>query len=158
MSTRGRKPKPTALKLINGNPGKRRINHNEPAPERCLPPCPAYLDARAAKHWDDVAPLTFECGILTPLDVDALARYCQAFSDRLEAIEEIQSQGAVLTLPNKPYRYLNPWVTIKRYAEKTLDTIGSDFGFTPSARTRIRITLPHSATNSRKSSLLKRPD
>ena len=29
----GRKPKPTRLKLIDGNPGKRAINKNEPAPK-----------------------------------------------------------------------------------------------------------------------------
>ena len=28
--TRGRKPKPTALRRLNGNPGKRGYNHAEP--------------------------------------------------------------------------------------------------------------------------------
>ena len=30
MATRGTKPKPTALKTLEGNPGKRKINKNEP--------------------------------------------------------------------------------------------------------------------------------
>lgn len=34
---RGRKPKPTYLKLLNGNPGKRALNEQEPKPERALP-------------------------------------------------------------------------------------------------------------------------
>ena len=33
---RGRKPKPTALKLLEGNPGKRRINGTEPKPPSSL--------------------------------------------------------------------------------------------------------------------------
>ena len=31
MATRGRKPKPTALKLLEGNPGKRQLNMTYPA-------------------------------------------------------------------------------------------------------------------------------
>ena len=34
MATRGRKPKPTALKILEGNPGKRPINENEPIPPK----------------------------------------------------------------------------------------------------------------------------
>ena len=30
MATRGRKPKPTALQVLEGNPGKRPLNENEP--------------------------------------------------------------------------------------------------------------------------------
>ncbi|HZK10243.1 MAG TPA: phage terminase small subunit P27 family, partial [Clostridia bacterium] len=37
MATRGRKPKPTALKVLEGNPGKRPLNKNEPQPERKAP-------------------------------------------------------------------------------------------------------------------------
>ena len=34
MATRGRKPKPTALKILEGNPGKRPLNENEPIPPK----------------------------------------------------------------------------------------------------------------------------
>lgn len=44
MATRGRKPKPTAIKELEGNPGKRPLNANEPRPERKAPRCPAWLD------------------------------------------------------------------------------------------------------------------
>jgi hypothetical protein len=33
---RGRKPKPTYLKLLNGNPGKRPLNEQEPKPQPAL--------------------------------------------------------------------------------------------------------------------------
>ena len=32
MAARGRKPKPTALKELEGNPGKRSLNPSEPKP------------------------------------------------------------------------------------------------------------------------------
>ncbi|MEQ8198694.1 MAG: phage terminase small subunit P27 family, partial [Clostridiaceae bacterium] len=34
MAQRGRKPKPTAIKVLEGNPGKRPLNKNEPKPEK----------------------------------------------------------------------------------------------------------------------------
>ena len=34
MATRGRKPKPTAVKVLEGNPGKRPLNMYEPVPTR----------------------------------------------------------------------------------------------------------------------------
>jgi hypothetical protein len=40
---RGRKPKPTALKRLDGNPGKRGYNHDEPVLPEGLPDCPGHL-------------------------------------------------------------------------------------------------------------------
>jgi hypothetical protein len=37
---RGRRPKPTRLKVLTGNPGKRPLNMDEPQPEPAIPDCP----------------------------------------------------------------------------------------------------------------------
>ena len=37
MAQRGRKPKPTAVKVLEGNPGKRSLNTAEPKPEKKAP-------------------------------------------------------------------------------------------------------------------------
>ena len=39
----GRKPKPTAIKKLEGNPGKRKLNKNEPVPAKGMPECPDWL-------------------------------------------------------------------------------------------------------------------
>ena len=39
----GRKPKPTALKTLEGNPGKRKINTKEPIPGKGIPTCSEWL-------------------------------------------------------------------------------------------------------------------
>jgi hypothetical protein len=46
----GRLPKPTALKVLSGNPGKRALNKNEPKPGG-VPTCPSSLDATAKREW-----------------------------------------------------------------------------------------------------------
>ena len=40
VAQKGRKPKPTAIKKLEGNPGKRKLNQNEPQPEKTAPECP----------------------------------------------------------------------------------------------------------------------
>ena len=50
MATRGRKPKPTHLKVLAGNPGKRPLPKNEPKPKPIAPRCPQWLDPIARKE------------------------------------------------------------------------------------------------------------
>lgn len=50
MATRGRKPKPTALKLLEGNPGKRPINEHEPIPPKGTVKCPSWLEQEAKRN------------------------------------------------------------------------------------------------------------
>jgi hypothetical protein len=40
---RGRRPKPTPVKVLTGNPGKRPLNKNEPRPDVLIPECPPEL-------------------------------------------------------------------------------------------------------------------
>ena len=48
----GRKPKPTALKKLEGNPGKRKLNTKEPMPGKGMPDCPKWLLPEAKKEWE----------------------------------------------------------------------------------------------------------
>lgn len=75
---RGRRPKPTALKVLEGNPGKRPLNRREPQPLRSIPTCPAHLSPTAKGEWKRLAGQLHRLGILSQLDRAALAAYCQA--------------------------------------------------------------------------------
>ena len=75
---RGRKPLPTALRLISGNPGKRPINGREPKPVISIPTCPAHLMPLAKTEWKRLARYLHDPGIISELDRAALAAYCQA--------------------------------------------------------------------------------
>ena len=48
----GRKPKPTAIKELEGNPGKRKLNKKEPKPDKEMPVCPEWLLPEAKAEWE----------------------------------------------------------------------------------------------------------
>src|SRR5947207_11816997 len=108
---RGRKPKPTALKLLAGNPGKRRLNHREPKPQRELPTCPSHLLPAAKAEWKRLARELYDLGVLTRLDRGALAGYCQAYGRWVEAEKKLMDTPAILKMPSG-YIQANPWLTI----------------------------------------------
>ena len=82
MAQRGRKPKPTAVKVLEGNPGKRSLNTGEPKPEKKAPRCPAWLEDEAKKEWKRMAKQLEHLGILTEIDMAAFAGYCQQVTAR----------------------------------------------------------------------------
>ena len=61
---RGRKPKPTSLKLLDGTRADR-INHDEPAMPPASTEPPDWLDETARAHWGDLAPVLQSSGLLT---------------------------------------------------------------------------------------------
>ena len=91
MATRGRKPKPTALKVLEGNPGKRPLNNKEPQPEKKAPRCPSWLEPEAKKEWKRMAKTLEAIGVLTQVDKAAYAGYCQAYA-RWKEREEFLSK------------------------------------------------------------------
>lgn len=74
---RGRPPKPTALKLVAGNPGKRPLNKQEPDPIYLQDlTAPTWLPPDAAGVWDEMAPMAAKNKLLTEVDVQAFAMGC----------------------------------------------------------------------------------
>lgn len=61
MATRGRKPKPTAMKELEGNPGKHPLNTSEPKPNKKAPACPKWLEPEAKKEWRRLAKQMLRC-------------------------------------------------------------------------------------------------
>lgn len=140
--TRGRKPKPTVLKVINGNPGKRPLNDEEPQPARGVPPCPRHLDKEARKEWKRVARELDACGMLTLVDRAALAAYCQAWSRWVAAEEIVQQSGPVLKRQGTNDLYPNPYLGVVNRALRQMHEFASEFGMTPASRTRIKVAKP----------------
>ena len=96
MATRGRKPTPTAIKELEGNPGKRALNDKEPKPQKKAPACPKWLEDEAKKEWRRLAKQMEQLGILTQVDMAAFAGYCQAYARWKEAEEFITQHGSIV--------------------------------------------------------------
>lgn len=136
MATRGRKPKPTALKELEGNPGKRPLNPHEPKPEQKAPPCPQWLEPEAKKEWRRLCKGMEQMGILTKMDMTAFAGYCQAYARWKEAEEFLTKHGSLVKTPNGYWQQV-PQVSIAQSNLKIMMNIAAQFGLTPSARSRI---------------------
>ena len=67
--------KPTLLKILQGNPGKRALPNNEPQPEVGATP-PKWLRGDALEEWREIAPQLEELGTLRKTDATALGIYC----------------------------------------------------------------------------------
>lgn len=143
MSIAGRKPKPIALKLIEGNPGKRPLNTNEPKPPPEKPACPRWLLPEAKKEWARVTPILHKLGLATKIDRTALAGYCQAYARWREAEEFVTKHGSVLPVKdeNGNLKYLQqvPQVGIAHKNLLIVKALCAEFGLTPSARSRISL-------------------
>lgn len=85
--SRGPLPKPAALRLLEGNAGKRPLNLSEGINPRIeVPSVPKHLGQEARKEWKRITPLLAELGLVSGLDRAALALYCQAVG-RLSELE-----------------------------------------------------------------------
>ena len=136
MAQRGRKPKPTAVKVLEGNPGKRSLNTEEPKPEKKAPRCPSWLEEEAKKEWKRMSKQLEHLGILTEIDMAAFAGYCQAYARWKEAEEYISRQGTVLET-SSGYLQQVPQVSIAQTYLKIMNRFCEQCGLTPSARSRV---------------------
>lgn len=136
MATRGRKPTPTAIKELEGNPGKRPLNKNEPKPMKKAPPCPKWLEPEAKKEWRRLAKKMEQLGVLTEVDMAAFAGYCQAYARWKEAEEFITQHGSILRTKSG-YVQPVPQVSIAQTYLKIMNRFAEQFGLTPAARSRI---------------------
>jgi phage terminase small subunit len=69
------------LKVLRGNPGQRRLRP-EPMPARgeAVPEPPKYLTDYAVEEWSRTAPELWHLGLLTVLDTNLFAAYCQSYA------------------------------------------------------------------------------
>ena len=136
---RGRKPKPTALKLLDGNPGKRPLNEREPLMLQGLPEPPEWLDAEARAEWDRIVPELAEMGLLSRADRPALAAYCTAWSRWVEAEAMVKKLGTIVKSPEKGFPMKSPYLSIADQSLETMRKLMVEFGLTPSSRSRIKV-------------------
>ncbi len=149
MPPRGRKPKPTHLKLISGNAGRRPINEREPIPVSELPSPPPHLADEAKVEWGRVSEELYRIGLLSGIDRAPLAAYCQSYARWVQAeraiakMAETDSVTAGLLVKTKNGNAIqNPLVGTANKAAADMVKYATEFGMTPSARSRLETTGP----------------
>ena len=133
---RGRKPKPTSLKVITGNPGKRPLNPREPKPALRVPTCPAHLSPTAKAEWNRLAQQLHVLGILSVLDRSTMAAYCQTYGRWVEAERKLRETPLLVKLPSG-YIQPSPWLAIANKQLELMHKFLTDLGLSPVSRTRV---------------------
>lgn len=165
MGERGRPKTPTALIELAGNPGHRAKAslQDEPKPEATLPQCPRGMSGIAKKEWIRITRHLYDLGLVTEIDLMALAVYCDAVQMYIVMRKFIKKQRKYLDANGKEkasqqingtvlrgeaaYFYGRNSQTQSEYnamkaAADTILQISKQFGMTPSARSRMTVEKP----------------
>ena len=135
----GRKPTPTALKLVKGNPGKRALPKAEAVVALSEPTPPAFLSDDAKVEWGRVCSALYSAGLMTELDRAALAAYAQSYGRWAQAERELSLMALTVSTTNGN-DIQNPLVGIANKAKADMVRYAAEFGMTPSARSRVTAT------------------
>ena len=141
---RGRKPKPSHLKVVTGTLHPSRENRQEPKPKVSMPSPPSHLSEEAKEEWERLCKDLYNLGILTELDRAALAAYCQAYGRWVQAerafaeMAEGSPSGGMVVMTKNDNAIHNPLVGAANKAMADMMRYASEFGMTPSSRSRIK--------------------
>lgn len=135
MGRAGPPPKPTPLRILEGNPGKLRVPPEvPPAPGPC--DAPAHISADARAIWEAFAPELEAKGLLAPRYLiafevlcDAVVQYRRAAAVLARTGPVIQGRGGEMVTNPAGREFARYGAVIRAYA--------SDFGMSPAALTAI---------------------
>ena len=139
MARPGTKPKPTALKKLAGNPGRRALNEREPQYDlRSVRVPRGRLNADGKRIWRSIAPRLADVGLLTEVDKPALEMMCLHYQVVLEASRIIEKRG-IIALGSQGQPVAHPAVTSLNTSSTAFRRWATEFGLTPSSRTRLQV-------------------
>jgi P27 family predicted phage terminase small subunit len=156
VGLRGPAPKPTAIKQAEGNPGKRRLNSNEPEFEATIPKVPSHIDKEAKKEWRRIAPMLLRNHVLTEADYMALANLCQAWATLKRLQSLLNDAPSLLVKTPAGYVQQTPLFSMIGKQMALVNRLCQEFGLTPSSRTRVK-TEPGRSEEQDLMEILSRP-
>jgi P27 family predicted phage terminase small subunit len=141
----GRKPLPTAIHKLNGNPSKKKLNDDPVPPSQSggkessfvLPPAPEYLGKYGKIEWQRVGPVLIKMNLLSEADLQVFEAYCMNVGLLVEAKIDIEEHG--FKIMGQRGWVKNPALTTFAAATTALRALATEFGMTPSARSRIKL-------------------
>lgn len=139
-SNAGRKPLPTNLHVLNGNPSKINIEERKLAEPRYsaeLPVCPEWLNEAARFEWDRLLPELDGAGLLKKVDMAVFAGYCDNLAMWQKANKLLEAEGFTAETARGGIR-AHPAIAIRDKTLEKMKSFAVEFGFTPASRARVR--------------------
>lgn len=139
----GRKKTPTTLKVLKGTAQPCRMNPKEPTIKVVELKCPSYLDPQAKRTFKKLAKLLKGMQVTAPSDEHALAMLADMYSiyRKMHALiakvgftYEVETQSGAMMIRTRPE------VAILTEAWKNTRSMMSEFGLTPSSRSKVSAT------------------
>lgn len=146
MGKRGPKTLPDNVHAMRGNPSKKQLGDilGGIHPEVEIPNCPAHLIDEAKKEYKRITVELKDLGLISKIDRAAISAYCSAWSEivhcekkiaELNAKDPKGEAGFVGITPNG-YQQMSVWVQIRNRAYERMMKFASEFGMSPSSRTK----------------------
>jgi P27 family predicted phage terminase small subunit len=141
MGKRGPPKEPTKLRLMRGNPSKTPAPANEPQPPSDAVTAPDYLTPEEVEKFHQLAAQLVSLGVMSNIDIDALARYCGHWSAWKKHKAVCDRGGDVLVMRDESgkvkYAQVGPSSTLTTKHSAAMDRLAQQFGMTPSSRASI---------------------
>lgn len=136
----GRYAKPAALKVVDGNPGKGKIERNEIDFGNNLDGLepPKDLSTAAKKMWKFILS-EMPSDLFKTVDMGELKTYCIAYELHAEAYKKIKEQGMLVKSPVKGELVQNAYLPILNRQSEIMAKCASNLGLTPTARAKIQM-------------------
>jgi phage terminase small subunit len=140
----GRRPSPTSLTVLRGNPSKKRLNENEPTPPHGSVEKPTGLTPGGELIWDELAPVCLAMRTLTTADVRAFFSLCELQATMVEAAAA-KSGRQLFSLEKEKegsdtvHVVVDAVLRLERETANALRPYYEYFGLTPSSRARLSV-------------------
>ena len=129
--------KPAALRLLEGNPGRRPIKPEIQGKGR--PVKPEGLNDLQIKMWDRIVS-SFPDGYLTQADELTIERLIRTWTLYRKCCDALQNDERILYKDSHGKITKNPYYGVLRSLEQTLDRLTKELGLSPLSRSRIAIS------------------
>jgi len=145
---KGRKPKPTALKVLSGTDQPSRMNHKDlvmPTIQKAPPP-PRWFSPMAKKIYKDTTRHLLAAKVLNSVDLEMLIAYCQEYANYLEIMEKFspgkdgkpEEERVIISKTKQGTMHqVNPLLKIAQASLEKAKMIGVEYGLTPSSRAKV---------------------
>lgn len=142
--------KPTNLKVLEGNRGRRNLPVDEPKPRPIEPEMPEYLDEEARRVWKQLAPYLVKNGLLTEADGINFSLLCQTASFLKRIIIALNTENISLIQkiekpdPDGGVRYEmkgSPLEVQFRLESNLFHKLAGEFGLSPRGRVGLSVGM-----------------